>query len=40
MFDYYLVQNKIPPGSTTYHAVVTYTEGLDQNNFIKILRGV
>jgi hypothetical protein len=40
MLDYYLVQNKVPSGSTVYHAVVTHTECLDQNNFIKILMGV
>ncbi|MDR2393638.1 MAG: DUF4469 domain-containing protein [Treponema sp.] len=37
MIDYYLVQNKVPVGSTAYHAVVTHTEGLDQNNFVKML---
>jgi nucleoid DNA-binding protein len=40
MIDYYLVQNKVPAGSKDYHAVVTHTEGLNQDNFVKMLAEV
>ena len=40
MIDYYLTQSKLASGSTSYHAVVTHTEGVDQENFIKMLSEV
>jgi hypothetical protein len=37
MIDYFVTQNALSSGETTYHAVVTHTEGLTQDNFVKML---
>ncbi|MDR1400418.1 MAG: DUF4469 domain-containing protein, partial [Treponema sp.] len=40
MLDYYLKRNSIPLDSTDHHAVVTHTEGVDDEGFIKLLSEV
>jgi hypothetical protein len=37
MIDYYLTKSKLSAGEMGYHTVVTHTEGVDQNKFIKML---